>query len=44
MKYVKPQIVDVCIASVAIQSAGSSKPGIHQDGVPATSAAYEADE
>ena len=44
MKYVKPQIVDSCDASVAIQSANANKLGIHNDGVQATSAAYEADE
>jgi hypothetical protein len=44
MKYVKPEIVDSCVASVAIQSANASKPGINHDGVQATSAAYEADE
>lgn len=44
MKYVKPQIVDSCVASVTIQSSDSNKPGIHDDGVKATAAAYEADE
>lgn len=44
MNYVKPQVVDSCVASVAIRTGSANKLGIEEDGVQATAAAYEADE
>ena len=44
MKYVRPQITSLCNAVDAIQSIHATKPGLFNDGMEATSSAYEADE
>jgi hypothetical protein len=44
MKYAKPQIVRVDQAVDVIQSIQAAKPGAFNDGLQATSPAYEADE
>jgi hypothetical protein len=44
MKYVRPQIIGIEKAVDAVQSTSATKPGHFNDGMAATSPAYEADE